>query len=85
MMKKSDDDAATEKRVLIESINNHELPVGEAVRRMRKITGMSQKAYAERIVGLAPRIFVGLSILAGIDVFAQQPPRNITSIPGFPK
>ncbi len=56
MAKKSEDDTATAKRVLIESINNNELTLGDAVRRMRKITGMSQKAYAERIVGIAPRI-----------------------------
>ena len=55
-MKKTDDDTASVKRALIQSINNNELTLGEAVRRMRKITGMSQKAYAERIVGIAPRI-----------------------------
>jgi transcriptional regulator with XRE-family HTH domain len=49
-------DTATAKRALIEAINNNELTLGEAVRRMRKITGMSQKIYAERIVGIAPRI-----------------------------
>ena len=49
-------DTATSKRALIEVINNNELTLGEAVRRMRKITGMSQKAYAEHIVGIAPRI-----------------------------
>lgn len=49
-------DTATAKRVLIEAINNNELTLGEAVHRMRKITGMSQKVYAERIVGIAPRI-----------------------------
>lgn len=49
-------DTATLKRALIAAINNNELTLGEAVRRMRKITGMSQKVYAERIVGIAPRI-----------------------------
>ncbi|RLA28838.1 MAG: XRE family transcriptional regulator [Gammaproteobacteria bacterium] len=49
-------DTATSKRALIAAINNNELTLGEAVRRMRKFTGMSQKAYAERIVGIAPRI-----------------------------
>lgn len=59
-MKRSDDETATAKRALIESINNHELTLGEAVRRMREITGMSQKAYAERIVGIAPRILTAI-------------------------
>lgn len=49
-------DTSTSKRALMEAINNNELTLGEAVRGMRKITGMSQKAYAERIVGIAPRI-----------------------------
>jgi putative transcriptional regulator len=55
-VKKSDDDSAAGKRALMDSINNNELTLGEAARRMRKITGMSQKAYADRIVGIAPRI-----------------------------
>lgn len=56
MPKRSHEDTALAKRELIEAIENHELSLGEAVRRMRKISGMSQKAYAERIVGIAPRI-----------------------------
>lgn len=56
MAKRSQEDTARAKRDLIEAIENHELPLGEAVRRMRKISGMNQKAYAERIVGIAPRI-----------------------------
>lgn len=58
MMKRTDEETAAVKRALMESINNYELTLGEAVRRMRKITGMSQKAYAEGIVGIAPRILV---------------------------
>ena len=56
MPKRSQEDTALAKRKLIEAIENHELSLGEAVRRMRKISGMSQKAYAERIIGIAPRI-----------------------------
>ena len=56
MPKRSHEDTALAKRKLIEAIENHELSLGEAVRRMRKISGMSQKAYAERIIGIAPRI-----------------------------
>ena len=44
------------KRALMESINNNELTLGAAVRGMRKLTGMSQKAYAERIIGISTRI-----------------------------
>lgn len=56
MPRPTNDDTALEKRRLIEAIEHHELSLGEAVRRMRKISGMNQKAYAERIVGIAPRI-----------------------------
>ena len=50
------EDTAAAKRELIEAMANNELTLGQAVRRMRKISGMSQKAYAERIVGVATRI-----------------------------
>ena len=50
------EDTALAKRNLINAIENRELSLGEAVRRMRKISGMSQKAYAKRIVGISPRI-----------------------------
>ncbi len=53
---KDHDDIVFAKRQLIEAIGNHELTVGQAVRRMRKITGMSQKAYAQKIVGISPRV-----------------------------
>ena len=65
MAKTPNDDAAAEKRALIEAIGNNELTLGQAVRRMRNITGMSQRAYAERIVGIAPRILAELELDAG--------------------
>jgi len=55
-----DDDTANAKRELVNAIANNELTLGEAVRRMRKISGMNQKAYAERIVGIAPRILAAI-------------------------
>ncbi|MYA66313.1 MAG: helix-turn-helix transcriptional regulator [Gammaproteobacteria bacterium] len=56
MAKRSQEDSARANRELIEAIENHELSLGEAVRRMRKISGMNQKSYAERIIGISPRI-----------------------------
>ena len=56
MSEPSHQDTARLKRELIEAIENDELTLGEAVRRMRKITGMSQSAYAERIIGISTRI-----------------------------
>ncbi len=60
-----DDDTANAKRELVNAIANNELTLGEAVRRMRKISGMNQKAYAERIVGIAPRILAEIERDAG--------------------
>ncbi len=58
-------DTSTDKRKLMAAIDNGELSLGQAVRRMRKITGMSQKAYAERIVGIAPRILAAIELDKG--------------------
>lgn len=56
MAVRTQEETAAAKRKLIEAIENNELSLGEAVRRMRRISGMSQKAYATRIVGIATRI-----------------------------
>ena len=56
MARRTHEETAIAKRALMDAIEHNELSLGEAVRRMRKITGMNQKAYAERIVGIAPRI-----------------------------
>lgn len=56
MVARSHEEAAAAKRELIEAIGNNELSLGEAVRRMREISGMSQKTYADRVVGIATRI-----------------------------
>ena len=56
MANRIQEETAAVKQNLIEAIENNELSLGEAVRRMRKITGMNQKAYAERIVGVSTRI-----------------------------
>ena len=65
MVSRSHEDTAAAKRELVESIEKNELTLGEAVRRMRKLTGMSQRAYAERIVGIAPRILAEIEIGRG--------------------
>ena len=56
---------AAAKRKLIEAIENNELSLGEAVRRMRGISGLSQRAYAERIVGIATRILAEVELDRG--------------------
>lgn len=54
------DDIVFAKRQLIEAIDNGELTVGQAVRQMRRIAGMSQKAYARKIVGISARILADI-------------------------
>jgi len=53
------------KRELIRAIENQELSLGEAVRGMRKIAGMSQKDYAMRVVGVATRILAEVELDQG--------------------
>ena len=60
MANRSQEDTARAKQELIEAIENHELSLGEAVRRMRNISGMNQKAYARHIIGIAPRILASI-------------------------
>lgn len=49
-------DTALEKQQLREAIERGEISLGEAVRRMRKISGMNQKEFAQKIVGISPRV-----------------------------
>jgi len=65
MANNANDDIMAAKRALMKSIGDNELTLGRAVRSMRKITGMSQRAYAERIVGIAPRILAEIELDRG--------------------
>jgi transcriptional regulator with XRE-family HTH domain len=56
MATRKHEDTISAKRDLVAAIENNELSLGEAVRRMRKISGLTQKDYAERIVGVSTRI-----------------------------
>lgn len=55
-------DTALEKQQLREAIERGEISLGEAVRRMRKITGMNQKAFAQKIVGVSPRVLAEIEL-----------------------
>ena len=41
------------------------LTLGEATRKMRKITGLNQKEYASKVLGIAPRILMDLELGRG--------------------
>ena len=55
-------DTALEKQNLREAIEHGEISLGEAVRRMRKISGMNQKAFARKIVGVSPRVLAEIEL-----------------------
>lgn len=55
-------DTALEKQQLREAIERGEISLGEAVRRMRKISGMNQKAFAQKIVGVSPRVLAEIEL-----------------------
>lgn len=45
-----------EKEKLFEAISNGSLTISEATRKMRKIVGLTQKEYAEKILKIYPRV-----------------------------
>lgn len=55
-------DTALEKQQLREAIERGEISLGEAVKRMRKISGMNQKAFAQKIVGISPRVLAEIEL-----------------------
>jgi len=65
MKMRAQESSVPTKRELIRAIENQELSLGEAVRGMRKIAGMSQKDYAMRVVGVATRILAEVELDQG--------------------
>ncbi len=55
-------DRTLEKQELREAIERGEIGLGEAVRRMRRISGMNQKAFAQKIVGVSPRVLAEIEL-----------------------
>jgi len=64
-MKLNPEQIREQRQLLRQGIESGELTLGQAVRQMRKITGMSQKAYAQKIVGISPRILAEIERDAG--------------------
>lgn len=48
------------KEQLFEACNRGELSIGEATRQMRKIVGLTQKEYAEKILKIYPRVLMDI-------------------------
>jgi putative transcriptional regulator len=54
--KLTNEEVTQAKQQLMDDIESGELSLGQAVRRMRLITGKSQKNFAQTIIGISPRV-----------------------------
>lgn len=45
---------------LFNKLQSGELTIGQATRQMRKITGLTQTEYAEKVLGIFPRVLMDL-------------------------
>jgi putative transcriptional regulator len=54
--KLTNEEVTQAKQQLMDDIESGELSLGQAVRRMRMITGKSQKNFAQTIIGISPRV-----------------------------
>ena len=55
-MKRTPEQVREQRQLLKQGVETGDLTLGQAVRQMRKIAGMNQKEYAQKIIGLSPRI-----------------------------
>jgi DNA-binding XRE family transcriptional regulator len=53
------------KMELQHQLSQGQLTLGEAARKMRNITGLNQKEYANKVLGIAPRILMDLELGRG--------------------
>ena len=49
-----------QKIVLYDKLSTGELTIGQTTRMMRKIAGLTQKEYAEKVLGIFPRVLMDL-------------------------
>lgn len=56
----SREEMRTQKLLLYDKIKAGELTIGQATRAMRMITGLTQKEYAEKVLGIYPRVLMDL-------------------------
>lgn len=87
-MKRPDNKEMTEmKEALYMGIAAGDIEIREATRQMRKILGMTQKDYAEKIAGISPRILsefengAGNPTLATLEKIASPFGLKVTFLP----
>ncbi|MEK7393953.1 MAG: hypothetical protein RL173_2767 [Fibrobacterota bacterium] len=49
-----------QRKELRQKLHNGQLTIGEAVREMRRLTGLTQTEYATRVVGIFPRVLMDI-------------------------
>jgi transcriptional regulator with XRE-family HTH domain len=58
--KLSKEEARDRKLALYENVQAGRITIGQATREMRKIVGMTQKEYAEKVLGIFPRVLLDI-------------------------
>ena len=87
MKRPSPEETLRMEQALCLGLSRGEIDVREATRRMRRILGMSQKAYARRVAGISPRILAefengsGNPTLATLEKIAAPFGMKVTFLP----
>ncbi len=63
--KRSDEEIQLQRDELKRLLIAGELSIGEAVRRMRRLTGLTQKEYAEKVLRIYPRVLMDIEVGRG--------------------
>lgn len=58
MKRPSDPELDVQREELKRLLRTGGIALGDAVRRMRKLTGLTQKNYAEKVLGIYPRVLM---------------------------
>lgn len=58
--KLSPEETRNRKLALYEKVQAGRITIGQATREMRKIVGMTQKEYAEKVLGIFPRVLLDI-------------------------
>lgn len=54
-----------QKLALREQLQQGTISIGDATRAMRKMTGLNQKDYANKVLGISPRVLVNIELNRG--------------------
>jgi DNA-binding XRE family transcriptional regulator len=74
---RSPEELEAQRKALRQKLHKGQLTIGEAVREMRRLTGLTQTEYAKRVVGIFPRVLMGIErgtanpTLETLELFAK--------------